>query len=91
MKTVAILTPAYNRCDLLDRLYISLKNQTDKDFIWVVIDDGSTDGTEEYFSSIEKSSDFQIVYHKKENGSDNYLDIIQNISRDFTNMKLMRD
>lgn len=68
MKTVAILTPAYNRCDLLDRLYISLKNQTDKDFIWVVIDDGSTDGTEEYFSSIEKSSDFQIVYHKKENG-----------------------
>ena len=68
MKTVAVLTPAYNRCDLLDRLYASLKAQTDKDFIWVVIDDGSTDGTEEYFSSLEKNSDFQIVYHKKENG-----------------------
>lgn len=68
MKTVTILTPTYNRCDLLKRLYISLKSQTDKDFIWVVIDDGSTDGTESYFSSIEKNRDFQILYRKKENG-----------------------
>jgi hypothetical protein len=30
-------------------------------------------------------------YYQKDNGSDNYLDIIQNISRNFTNMKLMRD
>lgn len=30
-------------------------------------------------------------YHQKEDGSDNYLDIIQNISRNFTNMKFMRD
>ena len=30
-------------------------------------------------------------YHQKADGSDNYLDIIQNISRNFTDMKLMRD
>lgn len=30
-------------------------------------------------------------YYQKDNGSDNYLDIIQNISRNFTKMKLMRD
>ena len=30
-------------------------------------------------------------YYVKENGTDNYLDIIQNISRNFTDMKLMRD
>ena len=30
-------------------------------------------------------------YYQKADGSDNYLDIIQNISRNFTNMKLMRD
>lgn len=30
-------------------------------------------------------------YYIKEDGSDNYLDIIQNISRNFTDMKLMRD
>lgn len=30
-------------------------------------------------------------YHKKEDGSDNYIELIQNISRNFTDMKLMRD
>ena len=30
-------------------------------------------------------------YHKKDDGSDNYLDIVQNISRNFTDMKKMRD
>lgn len=30
-------------------------------------------------------------YHQKADGSDNYLDLIQNISRNFTDMKLMRD
>lgn len=30
-------------------------------------------------------------YYIKENGTDNYLEIIQNISRNFTDMKLMRD
>lgn len=30
-------------------------------------------------------------YYLKENGTDNYLEIVQNISRNFTDMKLMRD
>lgn len=30
-------------------------------------------------------------YHKREDGSDNYLELVQNISRNFTNMKLYRD
>ena len=30
-------------------------------------------------------------YHKWEDGSDNYLELVQNISRNFTNMKLFRD
>lgn len=30
-------------------------------------------------------------YHKKEDGTDNYLDLVQNISRNFNDMKLMRD
>ena len=30
-------------------------------------------------------------YYKKEDGTDNYFDIIQNINRNFTDMKLMRD
>lgn len=30
-------------------------------------------------------------YHQKKDGSDNYLEIVQNICRNFTDMKLMRD
>ena len=30
-------------------------------------------------------------YYKKEDGTDNYLELVQNISRNFTDMKLMRD
>lgn len=30
-------------------------------------------------------------YYKKEDGTDNYLELVQNISRNFTDMKLFRD
>ena len=30
-------------------------------------------------------------YHKRDDGSDNYLELVQNISRNFTNMQLYRD
>lgn len=30
-------------------------------------------------------------YHKKSDGTDNYIELVQNISRNFTDMKLMRD
>ena len=46
MSTITIITPTYNRADLLPRLYESLVRQTDKDFEWLVVDDGSTDKTE---------------------------------------------
>ncbi|MDR2183414.1 MAG: glycosyltransferase, partial [Clostridiales bacterium] len=41
MKKVAVITPAYNRLHLLDRLYNSLANQECQDFTWYFIDDGS--------------------------------------------------
>ena len=49
--TITIITPAYNRAATLPKLYESLKNQTNKDFEWLVIDDGSTDGTGELLKS----------------------------------------
>ena len=52
MSRVTVLTPAYNRADYLPRLYESLEAQTSRDFLWLVVDDGSEDGTEELIASI---------------------------------------
>lgn len=70
MQTLTIFTPTYNRRDLLIRGYEALKRQKNKDFIWMVIDDGSTDGTEQMMQELCKREDsgFEIQYIKKENG-----------------------
>lgn len=51
--TVTVFTPTFNRVDLIKRLYDSLLKQDDYDFEWVVVDDGSTDGTADYLEQIE--------------------------------------
>lgn len=69
MAALTVFTPAYNRADLLPRCYESMKRQTCKNFIWMVIDDGSTDNTEELVTSwIADTADFAIEYYRKENG-----------------------
>lgn len=67
-KIVTVLTPTYNRKENLKNLYDSLEAQNDTRFVWMVIDDGSTDGTQDYISSIMAEPRFEIVYHKKTNG-----------------------
>ena len=44
---LSIITPTYNRGKLLIDAYESLCNQTDKDFEWIIIDDGSIDNTKD--------------------------------------------
>ena len=46
MSYVTIFTAAYQRAATLPRLYASIQRQTSKHFEWIVVDDGSTDGTE---------------------------------------------
>ena len=65
---VTILTPTYNRCDKLKDLYQSLLGQSNKDFIWFIVDDGSTDKTEEAVVAWQDNSPLRIVYKKKPNG-----------------------
>ncbi|MDO4870858.1 MAG: glycosyltransferase family 2 protein [Candidatus Saccharibacteria bacterium] len=68
-KFITIMTPTYNRANLLPRLYESLKNQTSYDFEWVVIDDGSTDQTEEIINQFQQNQPpFPIIYQKQVNG-----------------------
>ena len=45
MPTLTVFTPAFNRAHTLPRTYTSLLNQTSKDFEWLIVDDGSSDGT----------------------------------------------
>lgn len=66
---VTVFTPTYNRAYIIDKLYKSLLAQTDKNFEWVVVDDGSTDNTEKYFKEIlEQNSPFSITYVRQSNG-----------------------
>jgi glycosyltransferase involved in cell wall biosynthesis len=62
MPTFTIFTPTYNRVATLPRLYESLQAQTFKDFDWLVIDDGSTDGTPELFRSWTAGGPFRVQY-----------------------------
>lgn len=66
---VTVFTPVYNRENTLKRLYDSLRQQTCKDFEWLIVNDGSTDGSEytiKKFVSTEQT--FSINYFYKENG-----------------------
>ncbi len=65
---LTIFTPTYNRAKLLLRLYESLRSQTCQDFEWLIVDDGSTDTTEEVVANIIKDTEISIRYLKKENG-----------------------
>lgn len=65
--TVTVLTPTFNRGGL-QSLWDSLQKQTVKDFEWLVVDDGSTDGTKDLITQLQEKSDFPIRYIYKNNG-----------------------
>lgn len=68
-KLLTIFTPTYNRIDLLQRCYEYLKKQTSDNFKWLIVDDGSTDNTEEVVSKwLNEKNFFEIRYVKKTNG-----------------------
>lgn len=65
---VTVLTPTFNRGGRLQSLWNSLQKQTVKDFEWLVVDDGSTDGTKDLITQLQEKSDFPIRYIYKSNG-----------------------
>lgn len=65
---LSIITPAYNRAYTLERLYASLIAQTDSDFEWIIVNDGSTDGTEELIQTFQKKGQISIRYFYQKNG-----------------------
>lgn len=67
MPLITYLTTTYNRESDLKCLYTSLKSQSVQNFKWLIIDDGSIDGTEKLVQQWLKVAPFQIKYYKKIN------------------------
>ncbi len=65
---VTVLTATYNRKEFLRRLFVSLEEQTDKRFEWLIIDDGSVDGTEEIVNELKAVGTVSMKYFYKPNG-----------------------
>lgn len=66
-KSLTIFTPTFNRVNLLPNLYSCLEKQTDLDFTWLIIDDGSIDSTEDFVNNLIIENKIDIEYYKKEN------------------------
>ena len=68
MCKLTVFTATYNRGHLIHRLYESLQKQSDFDFEWLVIDDGSSDNTKELFEKwLAEHNRFIIRYYYQEN------------------------
>ena len=68
MPRLTIFTAAYNRGHLIERMYRALQRQSNFDFEWLVVDDGSKDNTEKLFSIwLNEDNPFKIRYYKQEN------------------------
>ncbi len=65
--TFTVFTPTYNRAHTLHRVYESLQQQTFRDFEWLVVDDGSTDGTQALIHQWKSIADFPIIYMQQPN------------------------
>ncbi len=65
---IAILTPTFNRAETLSRLYSSLVSQTCHNYVWYVIDDGSSDNTAELIGDLIRINKIKIKYYRKKNG-----------------------
>ena len=68
MKLITVFTPTYNRAYILKKCYDSLVVQTSENFVWQIIDDGSTDNTRDLVEQFVSDGKIEIEYYYKENG-----------------------
>lgn len=68
MPLFTVFTPTYNRAHTLPAVYSSLLEQTLRDFEWVIVDDGSTDGTAALVEDWCREGRVNIRYFWQSNG-----------------------
>lgn len=66
-KTLTVFTPSYNRAYCLQQGYDSLLRQTNQDFSWLIIDDGSSDNTKALVQTWIDENKISIQYRYQEN------------------------
>lgn len=64
---ITVITPTYNRAHTLDRVYESVKKQSFKQFMWIIMDDGSTDSTSQLVQKYIDENSIPIEYYKGKN------------------------
>ena len=64
MKEIAVVTTVYNRADKIDKLYKSLCAQTDKDFEWIIVDDGSIDSISDVIAAFDGTISVKFISQK---------------------------
>ena len=65
---ITVFTPVYNRRYILEKCYQSLLHQTNKNFKWLIVDDGSTDQVEDLITQWIEEKKIAIHFIRQENG-----------------------
>ena len=64
---ITVITPTFNRANVLNRVFESLNHQTVRNFEWIIVDDGSKDQTEEVVKKFISQADYPVYYYYQEN------------------------
>lgn len=72
---LTIFTPVYNRADHIGKCYESMLRQKNQNFVWIIVDDGSTDALADVvklWMEAEPDPDdrvrFRVEFYQKDNG-----------------------
>ena len=84
-RKLTIFTPTFNREKYIKRVFLSLNAQTSKNFIWMIVDDGSVDSTKQIVKSLIQISKFPIEYFYQDNSGKHiaYNSAISNCHSDY--------